>query len=88
MCCMVCNVGFWVMLSECDVLLPVCCWSPATANKDVCSQLSEAQQAALKKAVEMGQQFAVNPTSPVIWEHLTSLLEQVKAAVCGWLHSC
>jgi hypothetical protein len=66
LCCMVCDVGFWVMLSECDVLLPVCscCRSPATANKDVCSQLSEAQQAALKKAVEMGQQFAANPTSP------------------------
>ena len=46
-------------------------------------RLSEAQQAALKKAVEMGQQFAANPTSPVIWEHLISLAEQVNAAVCG-----
>jgi hypothetical protein len=72
------------MSSDIDVSLPVCAChrSPATANKDVCSQLSEAQQAALKNAVEMGQQFAANPTSPVIWEHLTSLVEQVNAAVC------
>lgn len=74
------------MPSDIDVLLlPVCSChrSPATANKDVCSQLTEAQQDALKKAVEMGQQFAANPTSPVIWEHLTSLVKQVNAAV--WL---
>lgn len=25
----------------------------------------------------MGQHFAANPTTPVIWEHLISLLEQV-----------
>jgi hypothetical protein len=51
--------------------------SPATANKEVCSQLSEAQQAALEEADEMCQQFAANPTTPVIWEHLISLVKQV-----------
>jgi hypothetical protein len=56
--------------------------SPATANKDICSQLTEAQQAALKKAVEMGQQFAANPTTPVIWEHLTSVVKQVNVQLC------
>lgn len=66
------------------LLLPVCSChrSPATANKDVCSQLTEAQQAALEKAVEMGQQFAANPTTPAIWEHLTSVVKQVTVQLC------
>ena len=58
------------------------CRSPATANKELCSQLSEAQQAALKEAAEMGQQFAANPTTPVIWEHLTSVVKQVNVQLC------
>jgi hypothetical protein len=83
-CLLVCAIRYYALL-----LLPVCSChrSPATANKDVCSQLTEAQQAALKKAVEMGQQFAANPTSPVIWEHLTSLVQQVNVQLCGCQHS-
>jgi hypothetical protein len=52
--------------------------SPVKPNQEVCTQLSEEQRKALEAAVEMAQQYAANPSTAAIWEHLIGLVQQVR----------
>lgn len=64
-------------LVQCSALLLLLTRSPRKPNEDVSSRLTEAQQASMKRAVELAQQYAANPSTEAIWLHLIGLVEQV-----------
>jgi hypothetical protein len=59
----------------------------------VISKLAAEQQAALKQALELSQQYKANPSTAVIWQHLIDLVKSkgslaamLQTVTCPLLH--